>query len=79
VAGKHLYSKIKNLLVIMLRSIPSPLAEHSRMMEIVPELKALQPHICRNVMEYLIGKCLGTLHLRVVREDAERFKVYNGR
>lgn len=49
------------------------------MMEIVPELQALQPHISRNVMEYLIGKCTNTLHLRVVKQNEQAYQVYNGR
>jgi hypothetical protein len=48
-------------------------------MEVVPELLSLQPHISRNVMEYLMGKCINILHLRVVRQDGENFRVYNGR
>jgi hypothetical protein len=48
-------------------------------MDIIPELRAIQPHIAKNVMEYLISKCLSTLHLRVEKVDELNYKVFNGR
>lgn len=48
-------------------------------MELIPSLKEIQTHVAKNVMDYLISKCVFTLHLRVEKIDDSAYKVYNGR
>lgn len=48
-------------------------------MDLIPSLKEIQTHISKNVMDYLVSKCVFTLHLRVEKEDDLTFKVFNSR
>ena len=48
-------------------------------MDLIPSLKEIQTHVAKNVMDYLISKCVYTLHLMVEKIDELAFNVFNGR
>lgn len=78
--GKHLYSKVKNMLALLLGPEDDDCAESNRVMkDIYPKLHEFREQVTLSVMDNLIRKVYSTVQLRSKMIDDCSYQVFEDR
>jgi hypothetical protein len=59
--GKHLYSKVKNILSFLTPHPNEEVFARNKVTEMYPELNTIRTEVSKNVMEYLMSKVYASL------------------